>query len=117
MKTAEQFEREGNTFDPQAHFTGDRRNLLELRFVNHLILKYSDSIVAYHYQSVHGPIGFSAELQFVDDDIAMRCVREYDAAFTPSGGLKQRLARIYSDPRNLMVDDNGKLLMPTVGGD
>lgn len=91
IKTVEQFERDGNTFEPQAHFTGRwdyKLGDVELGVIQLLIYKYQDFIAVQHCSSPL-PGMFSVELQFNDLDAWRKCLKEYQDSFTKSGNIKK----------------------------
>jgi hypothetical protein len=75
-KPAEEWEGQGNDFDPELHFTGAMDDRKEVKFVQRLLDRHGSGLAAYFcYQPLPGM--FSLELQFHDRQTMLACRREY----------------------------------------
>lgn len=97
--SAREYEEEGGKWEPQLHFTGVLDDPVEIRFIEHLLKKYGEAVVA-HYIYSPWPETYSVELQFGSSDEAKRkqsdCRNEYHAAFTCNGNLKKKIAEQFA---------------------
>ena len=73
---ADLWERAGNEWRAQLHFTGGNE---ELPDVEALVKKHNCTLLAYYSCTLLGALGFSIELQFKTNEAAMICHREYQA--------------------------------------
>jgi hypothetical protein len=88
---AQQWESRGNEWNPSAHLTGDISRGEEIKFINYLLAKFQQHVVAF-YSYRPFPVMYSLELQFAASadgrEQARAFVREYESAFDKRGSIK-----------------------------
>ena len=85
--TAATFEKRGGEWNPHAHFVVPTHNEEEAKVVQDLLDRYGKDVEAYAIDTVGDAETFSIELQFRDDDVATKCLKEYRSS---KNALKKR---------------------------
>ncbi len=97
--SAPSWEKQGKTWSPEVNLTGDLRQGREIAFINSLLLKYGDQIVACYQQQPWGAM-FCLELQFFGSpegsEQAQSFLREYEGGFDAKGRMT-KLASVAVD--------------------
>lgn len=87
--TAEQYERQGNTFEPEIHIGESLNDTIACEWTQHILDKYADEVVAYHIAWMPGDSGISIELQFAatpaGEATLDECLTEYQSGFGKGG--------------------------------
>ena len=86
-KSAPDLQRAGGDWNPEQHYTGNARNIDEVRAIQALVDKYGHGIDAY-YDYAPFPGTYSLELQFRDKDTMRQCRTDYHDLFDDDGDLK-----------------------------
>ena len=92
--TADAFQRQGNSFDPDIHIIATTEDAATAEWTQYILDKYADEVTVYSVMPAFGTDTFVIELQFADTPAgratARECLREYKSGFRRGGAVVRK---------------------------